>query len=65
MRNDIPVYATQGGGLATFVRDTLIFIESPEAFPEMLVGSEVPKEWDFQPINSLAKDSAFNENFDL
>jgi hypothetical protein len=53
---DYPVYATQGGGLATFRgRDTLIFVEAPPAGMGLDVGDEVPHEWDYQPANELAR----------
>ena len=50
-----PVYATQGGGLARFVGETLIFVEVPSAGMGLDVGDEVPLEWDYQPANELAR----------
>lgn len=49
-----PVYATQGGGLARFVGDTLIFVTEPDC-PGLGVGDEVPEEWSFVAVNELAR----------
>ncbi len=46
-------YATQGGGKALFGDlGQLIWVEPPTDYPEMVVGGEVPREWDYQgPFN--------------
>jgi hypothetical protein len=56
-----PVYATQGGGLARYVRDTLIFVESPPNFPNLGVGDNVPEEWDIIAANKAARDDDLEE----
>lgn len=54
---DFPAYTTQGGGIAKFREGhQLIWEEPPEQFPEMYKGGLVPMEWDYQPINQLARE---------
>ena len=51
---DFAVWGTQGGGLVREVRGTHIFVEPPTNFPNLTVGSEMPKEWGIVPANDLA-----------
>lgn len=51
------VYGTQGGGLAKFAGNTLVWVELPKNFPEFHLGCEVPVEWDYQPANKLAREA--------
>jgi hypothetical protein len=50
-----PVYGTQGGGIARFVGEKLIFVEAPKQSTGLTVGDEVPEQWDIQPANELAR----------
>jgi hypothetical protein len=56
MRDDYPVYGTQGGGLARNVNGVFIFIERPRGQPTLNVGDDVPVEWDMVPANQKARD---------
>ena len=51
---EFPVYGTQGGGLVREVNGTFIFVTKPDC-PNLDVGDEMPKQWDFQPANELAR----------
>jgi hypothetical protein len=55
MRDDYPVYGTQGGGLARNVNGVFIFIEKPPGQPALDVGDDVPSEWDMVPANQKAR----------
>lgn len=48
------VFAAQGGGLVRRVGNAFIFVEAPNC-PGLEIGDEMPKEWDFQPVNKLAQ----------
>jgi len=50
------VYATQGGGYCRFVNCTPIFIEAPPNQTALVVGNEVPQEWDLAPANFEARE---------
>lgn len=55
-----PVFGTQGGGLAREVNGQLIFVTKPDC-PGLDVGDDVPKEWDYQPANELARQQLLQE----
>ena len=59
---EYPVYATQGGGYAREINRAFIFIITPDC-PGLDIGDEVPKEWDIQPINQLARDQLALEEY--
>ncbi len=60
---DFPVWGTQGGGLVREVgANQYIFIEKPDC-PGLDVGDYMPAEWGIIPANSLASESAENEEF--
>ncbi len=49
-----PVYGTQGGGLARYQGDDLVWHEVPEDFPQFRIGGLVPEEWGTIPANAAA-----------
>ncbi len=57
------VYATQGGGLARYQGDVLVWHEPPKEFPEFRVGDPVPEEWGTIPVNAAAREEMFDEEF--
>jgi len=54
---DIPVYGTQGGGLAEKRGSNFYFVESPN-HSGLRVGDAVPDGWDVQPANQLAREES-------
>jgi hypothetical protein len=51
-----PVWATQGGGLVQLIGDRYVFVEPPPGFPDLIVGSSLPEQWDLIPANQAARD---------
>ena len=72
-QDNIPLYATQGGGYATFKAGTLVWHELPDWMSELLdgdpdkqkIGDPIPEEWDFQPINESAREELFDEDYPI
>lgn len=56
----VPMFATQGGGLATIKDGIYVWSEVPNEFPEMKVGDSIPEEWSVVPINRSARDQDDN-----
>lgn len=53
---DSPLYATQGGGYATFTDGQYVWhSEIPEFMDDAKVGDPIPEEWDIIPINEAAR----------
>ena len=51
---NFPVWGTQDGGLVQEVApNVFVFVEKPNC-PGLEVGDFMPKEWDYQPANTLA-----------
>lgn len=46
-----PTYTTQGGGIARFQDNNLVFVIPPENFPNYKEGDLVPTDWSFAPTN--------------
>lgn len=55
-----PVWGTQGGGLVRAVKGVYIFVEKPDC-PGLVVGDELPAEWDIIPANTLARETMPDE----
>lgn len=56
---NFPVYGTQGGGLAKYEGNTLVWVEPPtEDFPDMKVGDPIPEEWGTAAANQRAQNEA-------
>jgi hypothetical protein len=56
-----PLYGTQGGGFARYEGDTLVWhSDIPSFLGDVKPGDPVPRGWDFQPANTLARDKAFD-----
>ncbi len=75
---DQALYATQGGGLATWSEDlqTYVWYELPPEYndpefraryPEITdqIGDAIPSEWSVVPVNQAARDTEYDEDFDL
>jgi hypothetical protein len=66
---EVPLYATQGGGIATSKDGQFVWHELPdwvEALPDgepnkQKVGDLIPDEWDIVPINESARQEMSDE----
>ena len=58
-----PVYGTQGGGLVREIEGRMIFVEAPDGFPELPVGSDMPEMWGMAPANEAARKEMRDEQF--
>jgi hypothetical protein len=66
--NQVPLYATQGGGYANFVNNKLVWhSEIPDYMLEAgaKIGDPIPDEWDFQPANEPARQALLDEEYPL
>lgn len=57
------VFSTQGGGLARYEGDDLVWYQVPRDFPEFQIGEPVPREWDTIPANTAAGEKMLDEEF--
>lgn len=57
-----PVWGTQGGGLVRQVGNKFIFVEAPENFPDIAVGSEMHPMWDLIPANEAARNDGLEQD---
>lgn len=53
---EVPLYATQGGGYATYENGQYVWhSEIPDFLPEAKVGDPIPEEWSTVGINEAAR----------
>ena len=52
---DLPIYATQGGGYATFVNGQPVWhADIPDFLGNVAVGDPIPEEWGLTAVNAAA-----------
>jgi hypothetical protein len=61
----VPVWTTQGGGLACSSGDDFVWHEVPQEFAGSFhVGDPIPEEWGIHPANQAAMDIMSAEEYD-
>lgn len=55
---NFPVYATQGGGYATFENGRYVWLAEIPSFINATIGDLVPEDWSITAVNDLARHEA-------
>lgn len=64
--NEAPLFATQGGGYATYVNGKYVWhSEIPEFMDGARVGDPIPEEWDIVAVNDAAREVLEEDQDDL